>query len=79
MWKEYTGVTQRANKKKREREEKRKSYETFFHSAFLKQQQGEKAIILSWKIDLKQAVAVEGCENSIEHQTSKETKVTLLE
>lgn len=45
-----------------------------FHSIFLKQQQGEKAIILSWKIDLKQAVAVEVWENAIEHQASTETR-----
>lgn len=75
MWKEYTGVTQRANKKNKiKKEEKKKILWNIFHSIFLKQQQGEKAIILSWKIDLKQAVAVEGWENAVEHQASKETR-----
>ena len=63
---------------KLKRGKKRKSYETFF-TAFLKPQQGEKAIILSWKIDLKQAVAGEGCENAREQEASKETRATLLE
>ena len=52
----------RSYPKGKQKKRKKKILWNIFHSTFLKQQQGEKAIILSWKIDLKQAEAVEGGE-----------------
>lgn len=39
----------RSYPKGKQKKEKKKSHETFFHRIFLKQQQGEKAIFLSLK------------------------------